>query len=267
MVMCILLLMLFMTPVARGFDTIFQESPYNSATRLLPNNPVNFELSVFTIQPGRTQDSIFKPSSQQYTIPPHLISWSPHPDVWAWCEDIFPNGDGTTYNVKTKTFELLYYPSLILPIYDGNDYPEYNWPWRDVRKCTSPQCPGCFTDGLTYFAYKLRFLNDDNVLAYGRCQGYMQMPCPAASTCTNGQSVTNFKSIDPYSNIDTFIAQCKQCAPGTWNTCTDKIQSPYTTCSWNVPDVTTALSQIGNIWVVNSALPSTCAESLNDLCI
>ena len=266
--MCLSLLILWLAPMACGFDMIFQESPVqNSATRLVPDNPIEFVLSVFTIQPGRTRDSVFKPSSQVYHIPPNLISWSSNPDVWAWCEDIFLKGDGMTYNIKTNTYELLFYPSLIIPISDGLDYPEYNWPWRQVRNCTLPQCPGCFIGGLTYFAYRLRFLDDNNVLAFGRCQGYMQNFCEASSTCTNGQSVTNFKSIDPYSEVDMFRAVCKPCAPGTWNTCTDKIQSPYTTCSWNVPDFGTALSKIGNIWVVGATLPSMCAAGLKDPCI
>jgi len=266
--MCVPLLLLAMVPAVRGFDTIFQQKLPKTAVLLLPIDPVSFELSVFTVRPGLAQSSIFDPSSQQAEVAPHHISWNTNPDVWAWCQDIFSQGKDTQYNVQTKMYEL-YYMGLFmfLPVFNRFDQVGgINQPWRNIRKCNKPpECTGCFHDPLVYFAYRLYFKGDNNVLAYGRCQGYIQYGCEARATCANGESVSNFKSLDPYSNLDIFKAVCQTCPRGTWNTCTEKIQSPYTTCTWNIPDFNSFRpDRVGTIWIVEARLPSMCAHRLND---
>lgn len=165
---------------------------------------------------------------QKYMIRETAIQWDSNPDVWPWCEDIFysPTGD-VQYDLKAKVFKIgLDYRRVLLDTSPGGIN------WRTIRKCTNPDCLGCFRP-LRQFLYTLSLSDDESTLAFGRCQGYEQYACDVDDTCTNGQSVSNFKSVDWYSNLHILTAKCKDCSPGTWNTCTVAVGPlPLKTCSW-----------------------------------
>jgi len=239
MAMCLPLLMLLMTPMARGFPVIHaQGSTGWGGTSVITDYQSTASnnyliLNVVFLEPTLLAGSKPQiPSGQQFVIPPDFIHWDSSPDVWDWCEDIFTaGGDAFLYSPGEKLgFQKVTFPNDRYAVIVGTTGSNAVF-WRSIRKCSSPQCVGCYYN-LGYFVYTLVLSDDHTLMAYGRCKGYQQIECDTDNQCTNGQSVSSLKSKDPDTWFQLFRSKCIPCSPGTWNTCTEAVDSTLHTCSW-----------------------------------
>ncbi len=86
--------------------------------------------------------------------------------------------------------------------------------------CGSTECQGCFQTSLRCAA-RVWHPNDRNnqkrIFWKGLCHLCAQVDC--GNTCPNGKFAQTFMTRDKVNHLMNLVMQCKDCEPGTFNTC------------------------------------------------